>query len=66
MGHGFILTDQDAAPEGATFVEDFIELSLLTMGEAKPPRGPDLDQRTPGLLKLSVQRWRCTDKVSFC
>ncbi len=37
MGHGFILTDQDAAPEGATYVEDFIELSLLTMGEAKPP-----------------------------
>ncbi|MET3165271.1 UNVERIFIED_ORG: hypothetical protein ABIB19_003705 [Arthrobacter sp. UYEF10] len=33
MSHGFILTDQDAAPEGATFNQDILELSLLTMHE---------------------------------
>ncbi|MEC5182546.1 hypothetical protein [Arthrobacter sp. CG_A4] len=36
MSHGFILTEEDSAPEGASFAEDFIELSLLTMGEPKP------------------------------
>ena len=31
MSHDFILTDDDAAPAGATHAQDVLELSLLTM-----------------------------------
>ena len=31
MSHDFILTDDDAAPAGATQAQDVLELSLLTM-----------------------------------
>ncbi|WP_423185089.1 hypothetical protein [Arthrobacter sp. NyZ413] len=33
MGHNFILTDDDAAPAGATHAQDVIELSMLTMDQ---------------------------------
>lgn len=31
MGHDFILTADDVAPEGATHGQDILELSMLTM-----------------------------------
>lgn len=31
MSHDFILTDDDAAPAGATHAQDVLELSMLTM-----------------------------------
>lgn len=31
MSHDFILTDDDAAPAGATHAQDILELSLLTI-----------------------------------
>ncbi|CAN7572615.1 hypothetical protein LJR078_004318 [Arthrobacter sp. LjRoot78] len=31
MSHDFILTDDDAAPAGATHTQDVLELSMLTM-----------------------------------
>ncbi|MDQ0819155.1 hypothetical protein QFZ79_001449 [Arthrobacter sp. V4I6] len=31
MSHDFILTDEDAAPAGATHAQDVLELSMLTM-----------------------------------
>ncbi|MGO4188532.1 hypothetical protein [Pseudarthrobacter sp. TAF60_1] len=33
MSHDFILTDDDAAPAGATHAQDVLELSLLTMAQ---------------------------------
>jgi hypothetical protein len=31
MSHDFILTDDDAAPAGASHAQDVLELSMLTM-----------------------------------
>nr|WP_015061951.1 hypothetical protein [Arthrobacter sp. J3.40]AFK89328.1 hypothetical protein [Arthrobacter sp. J3.40] len=31
VGHDFILTADDVAPEGATYAQDILELSMLTM-----------------------------------
>ncbi|GAA3310996.1 hypothetical protein [Arthrobacter ramosus] len=31
MSHDFILTDDDAAPAGATHAQDVLELSMLTL-----------------------------------
>lgn len=33
MSHDFILTDDDAAPAGATHAQDVLELSMLTMAQ---------------------------------
>ena len=33
MGHDFILTDDDAAPDGATHAQYMIELSMLTLNQ---------------------------------
>jgi hypothetical protein len=33
LSHDFILTDDDAAPAGATHAQDVLELSLLTMAQ---------------------------------
>jgi hypothetical protein len=37
MSHEYILTDDDAAPAGATHAEDFLELSMLTMPQLSAP-----------------------------
>ena len=36
MSHDFILTDEDAAPAGATHAQDVLELSILTMQQQAP------------------------------
>ena len=36
MSHDFILTDDDAAPAGATHAQDVLELSMLTMKKQAP------------------------------
>jgi hypothetical protein len=33
LSHDFILTDDDAAPAGATHAQDVLELSMLTMAQ---------------------------------
>lgn len=33
MSHDFILTDDDAAPAGATHAQDVLELSMLTLDQ---------------------------------
>ena len=41
--NAFIMTEDDALPENASFVEDVLELSLLTAG---PETGPvDVSQK---------------------
>lgn len=37
MSHGFILTDQDKAPEGITAAEEAIELAVLGNDETRSP-----------------------------
>ncbi|MFW0775832.1 hypothetical protein [Arthrobacter sp. OV608] len=36
MSHDFILTDDDAAPAGATHAQDVLELSMLTIQQQAP------------------------------
>jgi hypothetical protein len=36
LSHDFILTDDDAAPAGATHAEDVLELSMLTIQQQAP------------------------------
>jgi hypothetical protein len=36
LSHGFILTDDDAAPVGATYAQDVLELSMLTIQQQAP------------------------------
>lgn len=40
MSHEYILTDEDAAPAGATRAQDVLELSMLTMPQ---PGAPTVD-----------------------
>jgi hypothetical protein len=37
MSHEYILTDDDAAPAGATHAQDVLELSMLTMPQPGDP-----------------------------
>jgi hypothetical protein len=36
LSHDYILTDDDAAPAGATHAQDVLELSMLTMQHQAP------------------------------
>lgn len=36
LSHDFILTDDDAAPAGATHAQDVLELSMLTIQQQAP------------------------------
>jgi hypothetical protein len=37
MSHEYILTDDDAAPADATYAQDVLELSMLTMPQPGAP-----------------------------